>query len=153
MALILEVWINGERHAVAGHEALSVLSTVITASGRLGSDSEGTVGQQGAQEVHLHVGGLTSRGAGRPDHHLRWGGHRELLPGDEVRVVVREGDDYEPAPESHPADRYPSLAANSPRASFLRARATYFRLRGKYGLAADKRDERQNRRYARFLRG
>ena len=152
MALIFEVWVNGERFAVAGDEALCVLSTMVTASGRLGTASAGTKGQVGDHsDVYLRVGGLTASQERRNDRHLNWGKRHALKAGDEVRVVVRNGDDFEPPSESTPATAYPN-SESSTRMKFVRARGLYFRLRSKLGHREDKEDERRDRRYRRLVR-
>lgn len=146
MAIIMEVYVNGQRYAIAGEESLSVLSTIVTAAGKLGTESAGVKRRlDGAADIDLRVGGLTNRGGRRRDEHLNWGKRHSLKAGDEVRVLVREGTDYAPATERH-ATRDMSGSARSPRMRFMAARSLYFRMRRKYGTREDRLDTRQRRR-------
>jgi hypothetical protein len=150
MAVIMEVHVNGERYAVAGEESLSVLSTIVTAAGKLGADSAGVKRRlDGAPDIDLRVGGLTHRGGRRRDEHLNWGKRHALKAGDEVRIVVREGTDYAPPSERH-ATRDAPASPRSPRKRFMEARSLYFRLRGRYGAREEKLDRRQRRRLMRL---
>jgi hypothetical protein len=149
MAVIMEVYVNGERFAVAGEESLSVLSTIVTAAGKLGTESAGVKRRlDGVADIDLRVGGLTNRGGRRRDEHLNWGKRHALKPGDEVRVLVREGSDYTPATERH-ATRDVPKSNRSPRKRFLDARSLYFRLRRKYGGREEKLATQQRRRLMR----
>jgi hypothetical protein len=149
MAVIMEVYVNGERFAVAGEESLSVLSTILTAAGKLGTESAGVKRRLGgAFDVDLRVGGLTSRGGRRRDEHLNWGKRHALKPGDELRVLIREGTDYTPATERH-ATRDMPKSSRSPRMRYMEAKSLYFRLRQKYGTRDEKIEKQQRRRVMR----
>ena len=152
MAVIMEVFLNGERVAVAGEESLSVLSTHVTAAGKLGTESAGVKRRiDGAVDIDLHVGGLTNRGNRRRDEHLNWGPRRSLKTGDEVRILVREGTDYAPATGRH-ATRDVPHSPRSARKRFMEAKSLYFRLRRKYGTREEKVEKRQQRRLIRLFR-
>jgi hypothetical protein len=152
MALILEVDVNGERFAIAGEESLSVLSAHVTAAGKLGSASSGVRRRiDGELDVDLRVGGLTNRGNRERDEHLNWGRRLSLKPGDEVRIVVREGSDYETPSARSPVQDVPhsQMAA---RKRFMEAKSLYFRMRRKFGTRADKQAAQWHRRTLRSIR-
>jgi hypothetical protein len=152
MAVILEVSVNGEQFAVAGEESLSVLSTHVTAVGKLGAESSGVKKRlDGGIEIDLSVGGLTNRGNRRRDEHLNWGSRRALKMGDEVRIVVREGVDYAPATGRH-ATRDVPQSPRSARKRFMEAKSLYFRLRRKYGTREEKVEKQQQRRLIHLFR-
>jgi hypothetical protein len=80
--------IGTQRFTNAGHEALAVLTAHVTASGKLGKESQGTRHQGKDFEVTLHVGGLTSVAERQRDQHLRWGhDHLRDIPDVRVRLV------------------------------------------------------------------
>lgn len=64
---------------------------------------------------------------------MNWARRLALRPGDEVRIIVREGNDYEGATRRDPVQDYPSSAAAA-RKRFLDAKSLYFRLRHRYGM-------------------
>lgn len=85
MMLALRVTINEKRSIVAGTEDLSVLSAIVTLTGRLGAK---TVPRgRSRPDMFLNVGGLTARG-NRRDEHLRWTPHVKLKVGDRVLVEL-----------------------------------------------------------------
>src|SRR5262249_32944289 len=69
-------------------EDLSVLSATISLVGRLGSEtiSPGS----GKPNMHVQLGGLTSRPGKKPDEHLRWLPFTYLKVGDRVLVEIIE---------------------------------------------------------------
>ena len=69
--IALEVSLNGKRICTAGAEDLSVLNTIVTASGRLGKKTV-PVRPNETYDIYYHVGGLTSRRDLAKDVHLRW---------------------------------------------------------------------------------
>lgn len=146
MALVLEVLVNGERFTVAGEESLCVLSAHVTASGKLGSESHAARNStQNRADISLSISGLTSRGRGERDEHMNWGPRLALRLGDEVRITVRDDDNYERASRRSPVQDYssPSLSA---RKRFLDARSIYFRWRDRYGTWAEKKDRQRRGR-------
>ena len=149
MALVLEVFVNGERFTVAGEESLGMLSAQVTARGTLGSESQGA-GPNSADrslDIVLSVSGLTSRGERNRDQHLNWGPRLALRLGDEVRITVRNDDDYESASRRTPVQGYPSSPLSA-RRRFLDAKSLYFRLRHRYGTWAEKKERQWRRRVA-----
>ena len=140
MALVLEVLVNGERFTVAGEESLSALSALVTARGRLGTESEGIRPSADKPfEISLSVTGLTRRGSGERDEHLNWGPRAALRLGDEVRICVRDDANYDSASRRMPVQANPSSELSA-RRRFLDARALYFRLRRRYGTWAEKKE-------------
>ena len=82
---------NGKQSALAGTPDLSVLTVFVTANGRLGPDSYGSVGLTDHYSISLEIGGLTSRGSKYRDEFVHW--HRTSLNvGDVVTVEVVESD-------------------------------------------------------------
>src|SRR3989442_2193201 len=100
---MLKLMVNDERFAVAGKESLSVLTAHVTASGKLGSESHGIRrSPTDAADVSLSVHGLTNRGGRERDEHMNWGKRLVLHVGDEVRIVVRDGTEYDSASRRDP---------------------------------------------------
>ena len=152
MALVLEVFVNGERFTVAGEESLSMLTAHVTARGKLGAESRaGRGAADKPAEISLSVTGLTSRGRGERDEHLNWGPRLTLRLGDEVRITVRDDDSYDSASRRMPAQSYPSSSLSA-RKKFIDARALYFRLRRRYGTWAEKKERQGRRRVASLSR-
>jgi len=86
----LRLTINKREPVVAGAEDLSVLSATLSLVGRLGS---ATVNPgSGKPNMHVQLGGLTSRPGRRPDEHLRWLPFTHLRVGDRVVVEIIETD-------------------------------------------------------------
>jgi hypothetical protein len=83
----LAVYLNGKRLTVAGADDLSVLNAIVTAVGTLGK-STAVLGRKRSVNLHLSVGGLTHRGGGLEDEHLRWINLRNLRVGDRISVRV-----------------------------------------------------------------
>jgi hypothetical protein len=151
MTLILDVYVNGQGFAVAGEDTLSVLSAMVTASGKLGPKSDGVRRAVDDDfEVTLRVGGLTNRGNRERDEHLNWGPRLRLKLGDEVRVVLRQGGNYDPPSDRDPVQDYPHSRVAA-RKRFLEAKSLYFRMRPKFGTWADKKQAQWNRRALRRL--
>jgi hypothetical protein len=122
-----EVELNGVVVATAGTPAMSVLSAMLTAVGKLGPESKGTRHDPDAASIELRVGGMTSPVSGHHEEHVDWIA-RPLAVGDEVVVRVRDS-----ARADEPKER---RAANvdefTEREMFRHARETYLRLRDKY---------------------
>ncbi|HEV2704024.1 MAG TPA: hypothetical protein VGV09_20530 [Steroidobacteraceae bacterium] len=87
----LVVYLNGKKLTVAGAEDLGVLHAMVTAAGKLGKTTA-PLGKRRSVDVHLAVGGLTHRGDGVEDEHLRWIPLRPLKVGDRVSVRVVRTD-------------------------------------------------------------
>jgi hypothetical protein len=86
MMLALRVTINGKHSIVAGTEDLSVLSAVVTLTGKLGAKT--VAPGRGRPDMFVNVGGLTARGSRGGDEHLRWTPHVKLKVGDRVLVEL-----------------------------------------------------------------
>ncbi|HEY6825934.1 MAG TPA: hypothetical protein VI259_03690 [Gemmatimonadaceae bacterium] len=84
--LALRVTINGKHSIVAGTEDLSVLSAIVTLTGKLGAKT--VAPGRGKPDMFVSVGGLTARGGRRRDEHLRWTPHVKLNVGDRVLVEL-----------------------------------------------------------------
>jgi len=85
--IALRVKLNGKELCVAGAEDLSVLNTIISAVGAIGSKTKKV--RDEAPDFHLSVGGLTGRKSGA-DFHLRWVEFQELVIGDRIEVELLE---------------------------------------------------------------
>jgi hypothetical protein len=101
--LALRVTINDEKTIVAGSEDLSVLSAMVTLTGKLGATTRDP--GVGKPDMFLHVGGLTARGKRRRDEHLRWTRHLELKVGDTVLVELIKSTKANRVVERTPAER------------------------------------------------
>jgi hypothetical protein len=152
VALVLEVRVNGERFTVAGEESLCVLSAHVTACGKLGAESHGVRhSTDNPADISLSVSGLTNRGKRERDEHMNWGPRLVLRLGDEVRITVRNDDDYERASRRTPVQDYPSSGLSG-RKKFVDAKSLYFRLRRRYGTWAEKKEQQWRRRVLPRLR-
>ena len=86
----LRLTINKRKPVVAGAEDLSVLSAILSLTGRLGSLTADR--DRAKPNMHVHLGGLTARRGNRPDEHLNWLPHTKLKLGDRVLVEIVETD-------------------------------------------------------------
>jgi hypothetical protein len=137
--IAVEVNLNGKRLCVAGAEDLGVLSVALNVTGSLGPKTvEGTpLGGQVAPDVqpvepHLYIGGLTSRGSGVSDDHLRWRDDVSVSIGDVLTIRFLE---VEPGAADAPdaiKDSGESVVDASERRMFELAKETYLNLRDKY---------------------
>ena len=90
--IAFEVSLNGNRVCIAGAEDLAVLSTIISACGKLGKKTVPSRPDQISGDVHYSVGGLTSRGNPKKDVHVQWKSVVPLEIGDVLQVRVVETD-------------------------------------------------------------
>jgi len=127
---VLEVYLNGRRVAVAGTEDLCVLSTTVTATGKLGRLSGGTKTKKQDADARLHVGGLTSRAEPQEDEHLTWVGQKPLKVGDRVEVRLLKANKAHRHKSTSPAGG--NVKAQNEKRWFEMAKKEYFRLREKY---------------------
>jgi hypothetical protein len=125
--LVLRVQVNEEAPVVGGAEDLGVLNAIVTAVGKLGAAARPGRPDE-PPDIHLSLGGLTSRAAGVPDEHLRWLGHRELRVGDRVLVEVLEADLADPIESGQAAEQ----REDDEREFFEHCKRTYFELKEKY---------------------
>jgi hypothetical protein len=134
VAVVFEIELNGQPFALAGHEALCVLHVNVSASGKLGKDSKGIRHRGEDYDIALHAGGLTAIGERQRDQHLRWGTRKPLVEGDEIRIRIRNTEEFDKPTESSPVKRQGgSNDAISERRAFRKAREIYNRLIFKYG--------------------
>jgi hypothetical protein len=122
--LALRVTINDEKTIVAGAEDLSVLSAIVTLTGKLGTKAVDP--GVGKPDMFLHLGGLTARGRRRRDEHLRWTPHLKLKIGDTVRVELVKAKRSNRIVERTPAER------RDDRAYFEHIKTAYLELKKKY---------------------
>ena len=86
--IAFEVRLNGKRICIAGAEDLAVLSTIVTASGKLGAKTAPARPDEIDGEVFYSVGGLTARRDPKQDVHVRWTSVAPLRVGDVIQVKV-----------------------------------------------------------------
>jgi hypothetical protein len=86
--IAFEIEVNGISLATAGTDDLSVLTAMIDAVGKLGSQSQGSSEHKTDYHIELSVGGLTARAAAQ-DEHLKWI-KQNLKPGDVVTIKILE---------------------------------------------------------------
>ena len=129
--LVFELTINGKRIARGGRDDLSVLSSCITAVGKLGRRSMGPRKDVAETDIHVHLGGLTGKKDSTKDVHLNWIRHTSLEVGDEVRIRILEATKADkPARNPKPANR--AARDKSAREMYERAKKFYFENRAKY---------------------
>lgn len=112
---------------VGGADDLGVLNAIVTAVGKLGDGARPT-GPNEPPDIHLSLGGLTSRSADVPDEHLRWVGHRELSVGDRITVEILEATSADPIESGREAKK----REDDEREYFEHCKRAYFELRSKY---------------------
>src|SRR5450432_2493011 len=88
--IALEVRKNGKQVCIAGAEDLGVLTTSITAVGKLGKKTVPFRPDETKGEIHYSVGGLTSRPDKDKNVHLRWKCVAPLKVGDVIEVRILE---------------------------------------------------------------
>ena len=88
--IALEVTLNGKRICIAGAEDLSVLSTIISAGGKLGKKTVPPRPGDETFDIYYSVGGLTSRPDPTKDVHVRWKSVEPLKVGDVIQVRILE---------------------------------------------------------------
>lgn len=120
----LRVTINDEKTVVAGAEDLSVLSAMVTLTGKLGAKAVDPGRRKPA--MFLHVGGLTARGKRRKDEHLRWTPHMKLKVGDRVLIELTKAAKSSRIVERTAAER------RDEQAYFKQLKKLYLELKKKY---------------------
>jgi hypothetical protein len=123
--VVFEVHLNGRRIALAGTEDLGVLSTIVSAVGKLGPATKRRRNE--GYDIDIRVGGLTARKRGA-DEHVDWV-RRSLKIGDEIYLRVTRGEHANPPRRRTPRDKMPTI---SERKRFEFAKALYYQLRRKY---------------------
>jgi hypothetical protein len=86
--IAFEVTLNGKRICIAGAEDLAVLTTVISAGGKLGKKTAPPRPGESSYDIYYSVGGLTGRPDPKKDVHLRWKSVVPLNVGDVVQVRI-----------------------------------------------------------------
>ena len=128
--IAVEVSLNGEQLTVAGSDELAVLSTIVNASGKLGSKSHGTKFEDADYDLSMRVGGLTSRGEGQEDEHPLWVERTQLSIGDVVTVRLVEVSDADAAISATSAGE--NVNETNERRWYEMAKEAYFELKHKY---------------------
>jgi hypothetical protein len=95
--IAFEVRLNGRRICIAGAEDLAVLSTIVTASGKLGPKTVPARPDDTNGEIFFSVGGLTARRDPEKDVHVRWKSITPLTVGDVIQVKVLDVKKADPA--------------------------------------------------------
>jgi len=122
-----KVQVNDQAPVVGGAEDLSVLTAIVTATGKLGSASFPRH-NDGTRDIDFRLGGLTARGGHEKDEHLTWLEARDLKPGDRVLIEIVETDVAHPVTGGEEAEG----RAHDERAYFEHCKRAYLELRGKY---------------------
>jgi hypothetical protein len=124
--IAFSVKLNGKSLGTAGTSDASVLSAIISAVGKLGSDSRGAKGNDHTFYIEFTLGGLTSRAEPKTDEHLTW--IREPLKiGDSVTIQVLEA-----AEASAPTSSTPVKTESDEARYFQWAKSFYLANRDKY---------------------
>jgi hypothetical protein len=123
----LRVTINGKKTIVAGAEDLSVLSAMVTLSGKLGARAVSPI--RGAPDLMVRVGGLTSRRM-RPDEHLEWLKRYNVKVGDQFLVEIIKTSKAGRIVERRPSKG--KAATSGGRAFYEELKEMYLKLKRKY---------------------
>jgi len=105
---------------------LSVLSAIVTLTGKLGSRTVDP--GRGKPDMFLHLGGMTSRGGRRRDEHLRWTPHVKLGVGDRVLVELVKAAKSTKIVDRSRAERKPAAE----REYYFHIKKQYLALKKKY---------------------
>jgi hypothetical protein len=103
--IALEIKLNGKRVCIAGGEDLAVLSTNVSAVGKLGKKTVPARRDEMTGEIHYSVIGLTSRPDPDKDVHLRWKSVAPLKIGDVIEVRILETEKVDRATSRTKAKR------------------------------------------------
>ncbi len=90
--IAFEVGLNGKRVCIAGADDLCVLTTNISAVGKLGTNTVPSRRDDTPVEIHYSVGGLTARSDPRKNVHMKWKSVERLGIGDVIQVRIVETD-------------------------------------------------------------
>jgi hypothetical protein len=129
--LAFRVRLNDQPAVTGGAQDLGVLTTAITAVGQLGPKAQRRRSDEEI-EVHVRLGGLTSRGPGIEDEHLVWLEEHAVKPGDKIVVEVIETE----TPDSVQSGSAAQERADDERAYFEHCKRAYFEMREKHEGAA-----------------
>ncbi|MBC3873023.1 hypothetical protein [Undibacterium flavidum] len=125
----LKVRINDNPCIVGGADDLSVLSAILTCSGKLGDATNPPSGDD-TQEFMFRLGGLTSRIDGATDEHLVWVENHDLKLGDKVIIEIVDVDIADSIISGEEAKE----RAYNEQTYFEHCKRAYFELREKYEL-------------------
>jgi hypothetical protein len=103
--IALEVRKNGKQVCVAGADDLAVLTTCVSAVGKLGKKTVPARPDETTGEIHYHVGGLTSRPDPDKDVHLKWKSVAPLKIGDVIEIRILETEKVDRASSRTKAKR------------------------------------------------
>ena len=123
----LRVTINGKQTIVAGAEDLSVLSAMVTLTGKLGTRAASP--RRGKPDLMVRVGGLTSRRK-RSDEHLEWLKNYNVKVGDQFLVEIIKTNKAGRVVERRPANG--KAPTSSERSFYKQLKKTYLELKAKY---------------------
>jgi hypothetical protein len=123
----IRVQINNAQPVVGGAGDLSVLSAILTLTGKLGSGSR-PHRDDGSVDFTFRLGGLTSRGPGVEDEHLVWLEDNELKLGDKLTFEIVESE----SPSTVESGSKAEERANDERSYYEHCKRAYFEMREKY---------------------
>jgi hypothetical protein len=124
--IAFNIEVNGKSLGSAGTDDLSVLTTIVSAVGKLGRESQGAPGSELSHQVELTVGGLTARAASEENQHLDWI-KETLKPGDVVTVRIVEASSADPPKTTQPVQNEATY-----KQQFEWAKSFYFDNRDKF---------------------
>lgn len=127
-----QLLLNGKLIASAGASDLAVLTQILSAVGKLGSDSEGPNFKQERTTLELTVSGMTAR-KDEPSMHVSWV-KEELKIGDEFTVKIIDADVADAPSKPGPPDWEfaRKLAAEQDKIRFESAKSFYLANKIKY---------------------
>lgn len=125
--LAFRLQLNDRPPITGGAPDLGVLTATITAIAPL---APRTCRRRSGEttEVHLRLGGLTSRGQALGDEHLVWFEAHDLKAGDRIVVDILDASPPAPVQSGSPA----SERADEERAYFEHCKKAYFEMRDQY---------------------
>lgn len=123
----LKVQINDQPAVVGGADDLGVLSAIVNCGGKLGADTVPSPLNE-APYFEISLGGLTSRGKGVTDEHVRWLSSNTLMSGDVVTVTIIETDLADPVISGVAAQKH----EDDEQDFYEHCKKVYFSLRDKY---------------------
>ncbi|HLO95611.1 MAG TPA: hypothetical protein VK195_14965 [Burkholderiaceae bacterium] len=133
--LAFRLQLNDRPPITGGAPDLGVLTTTITAIGPLGPQTCRRRSDE-PPEVHLRLGGLTSRGPILGDEHLVWFEAHDLKAGDRIVVDILETPSPDPVQSGSPAPE----REDEERAYFEHCKKAYFEMRNQYEDREDHED-------------
>ena len=126
--IVFKVELNGETISIAGREDLCVLTTILTASGVLGSESSGTKTEKEKSDLVLTVGGVGCRNDEHQGTHYNWVSPNKLSVGDRIEVTILEQSKADLPVKEKAAKR----SETAERAFWERSKEFYFEHKEKY---------------------